>query len=183
MNVVFQRRECRTTIAVLSRPCRGQWISTHLSPSVQLWEKAQTWGSHSNFISLWEIITNQSFLTSVLYFLFVGRNEKSPLVSASSSASRFFLESPCQPSISNSRRLDVLCETASLQIRGMDYLYIFKGVDLIYRGAGHRLDTFTAGLSQVQQPLSKRILLWPEDVQWRISEVFQGSTQICYLPK
>lgn len=59
----------------------------------------------------------------------------------------------------------MLCETASLQIRGMDYLYIFKGVDLIYRGAGHRLDTFTAGPSQVQQPLSKRILLWPENVQ------------------
>lgn len=147
MNVVFQRRECRTTIAVLSKPCRGQWISTHLSPSVQVWEKAQTWGSQSHTINLWETITNQSFLTSVLNFLFVGRSEKSSLVTASSSASRFFRETPCQPSIPNSSRLDVLCKTVSLKSRGMGYLYIFKGIDLIYRGAGHRLDTFTADLS------------------------------------
>lgn len=111
------------------------------------------------------VYEKQPQLTSVLYFLFVGRNEKSPLVSASSSASRFFLESPCQPSIPHSSRLDALCKTVSIKSRGAGYLYVFKRIDLIYRGAGHRLDTFTAGLSQVQKPLSSRILLWPEDAQ------------------
>lgn len=182
VNVVFQRRECRTTVAVLSRPRRGQCISTHLSPSVQVWEKEQTSGSHSG-ASQWERIKNQSFLTSFLYFLFVGRNERPPLISASGSAWRLFLESACQPSFPNSSRLDALCKTVWLQGSSSGYLYILNGVDLIYRGASHRLDSLTAGLSQVQKPLPSRILLWPDDVQWSIGEGFQGSTQICYLPK
>lgn len=150
--------------------------SVHLCRSV----RKHTWSSRSH-TNPWEINAIQSFLTSVLYFLFVGRNKKSPLISASSSASRFFLEGPRQPLIPNNGRSEVLCKTVWVTGKGVGYLYIFKVIDLIYRRAGHRLDTFTAGVTQVQKPLSSRILLWPEEVQWSISEGFQWSTQICYL--
>lgn len=69
VNVVFHKYECSTMRVLLSRPCRGQRISTHPSPSEHVWRQKK-----GNKQILYTFILIQ-ILTSDLYVLFRGSLE------------------------------------------------------------------------------------------------------------
>lgn len=63
---------------------------------------------------------NNQYLTNVLYFRLDGRNDKNPSVErASYSASRLFLDEPCQPFISNIIKLQgvTLCPLSTIKLK------------------------------------------------------------------
>lgn len=76
VKVVFQRRECRTITAVLSKPSRGQRTSTHFSPSEQVWKAGQqAWGSHWTFDYLTDTQTKRRWAPKASEFIKVQQSQ------------------------------------------------------------------------------------------------------------